>query len=149
MTDESKGKAAAGITITTLLAIVAAVGANLKGIAEGINGLWLVLLAFSEKAPLGLTSFLLALALAMLVLPPWRFIVRRHFAAIEADAELRRFIAGSIALFVGTATMFAQLHSLQGLLTGILAGLLAPWLLQGLQALWNLGARLTKGDGNA
>lgn len=132
------------IGITTILAIVAAIGANIKAIAEGMMGLWLVLLAFSDKAPLGLSSFLLSLILAMLILPPWRFIVRRRFSSIEADAELRRFIAGCIALLVALLVMLAQLPTLQGGLLGIVAGLFAPWLLQGLQALGNAVARMIR-----
>lgn len=143
MTDEKKTNT--GLTIASVVLLIGAIASNSKPLADGIMGVLLVLVAFTEKAPLGLSSFLLALGLGMLILPPLRFIIRRRFPTIERDAELRRFIAGALALFVGTATMYAQLHTLQGLLTGILAGLLAPWLMQGLQALWNFGARLLSG----
>lgn len=133
----NKTAAAAGsASITTILILFAMHG---KGAGEALMGLWLVLQAFTKDAPLGLVSFLLALALAIGFAP----FLRKWLPGRESHPEARRFAIDIGPIAVGFLVMWLQLRTLPGLMSGILAGLAAPPIQKGLAALWALaGASL-------
>lgn len=130
----NKAAAVGSASITTLLILFAMHG---KGAGEALMGLWLVLAAFTKDAPLGLVSFLLALALAMGFAP----FLRKWLPGKESNPELRRFAIDLGPIVVGVVVMWLQLRTLPGLMSGILAGLAAPPLQKGLSALWALAGR--------
>jgi hypothetical protein len=131
----NKTAAAAGsASITTLLILFAMHG---KGAGEALMGLWLVLNKFTEDAPFGLVSFLLALALAIGFAP----FLRKWLPGRVSHPEARRFAVDVGPILVGFLVMWLQLRTLPGLMSGILAGLAAPPIQKGLAALWALAGR--------
>jgi hypothetical protein len=126
-----------GWTITSagLVALLTAVAMNGDKVLQVVVGTWLFLLKLSETAPLGLSSFLLALALAITSRP---FLLR--YLPPMPCRQSRDFVVDLIALAIGFGVMFAQLRTLDGALLGILAGFAAPLLAKGIGALigmWN------------
>lgn len=120
-------KSAFGISAGGLIVLLATNGAAL---GEALLGLWLVLLKFSETAPLGLTSFLLALALAIGCQHPLR-----RFVPHWRNDHLRELAIESVALGVGILVMRVQMPELLGLMLGGVAGFMAPYLYKLLAAL--------------
>jgi hypothetical protein len=129
-------KTTVGVGSVSLLAVIAAIAANLKPIAEGVMVLWNVLAAYTKGATLGMSSFFLALTLAMLSQP----YLRRWLPDLRCHLS-REWIIESAALAIGVGIMWGQLQTTLGALAGIVAGLLAPYLQKLVEALWNLGAR--------
>lgn len=123
-------KSTLGISIGGLLVLIATNG---PALAEALNGLWLVLLKFSETAPLGLSSFLLSLALGVASQP----FLRRWMPALRCPLS-RDFLIDSSAIVIALAVMLAQMRSLQGWMLGLLAGFMAPHVFRGLAALGGL-----------
>jgi len=121
-----------GWTITSagLVALLTAVAMNGDKVLQVIIGTWLFLLKLSETAPLGLSSFLLALALAITSRP----FLLRYLPPMPCH-QSRDFVVDLIALAIGFGVMFAQLRTLDGALLGILAGFAAPLLAKGIGAL--------------
>lgn len=127
--------------IVTLLAALAANGA---AAFQALAGLPLVLNAFAGGLPLGLVSFVLAGALA--VLAWWHADRRLHYG--KSGTPGRDFRSDNLALLVAVAATMAQTvvvrgssssALLQALMLGILAGLLAPI---GGRAMLAIGRRL-------
>ena len=84
---------------------------------------WLFLLHMTSSAPLGLSSFVLALALGVVTQASLH-----HWIPRWDNRAMRQFVIESTALAVGVGVMWLQLHSLDGLLLGLLAGFMAPWI---------------------
>jgi len=132
-------KSTLGISAAGLLVLLAANG---KALVDVLLAAWLFLLKLAATAPLGVSSFALALALAVLVQP----FVRRWIAPLVACTASRDFLVESAALAVGFAVMWGQLRSINGALLGILAGLLAPYVHKGAAALLALAWRAGHGS---
>lgn len=121
------------ITSTAVIAVLGAVALNGGKPVEVATGAWLFLLNLSKTAPLGLSSFLLALALAVASRP----FLLRYLPAMPCHAS-REFVIDTVALLTGFAVMFGQLRTLNGALLGLLAGFAAPLVARGIAALWGL-----------
>jgi hypothetical protein len=132
-------KSTIGVSLAGFIIILAANGA---AFFEALQAGWLFLLKLGASAPLGLSSFLLALAMAVAAQPFLRKWLPQHVRCIES----REFLIESIALAIGIGVMYGQLRTLNGLLLGILAGLLAPYLQKGIAMLVALSLRATVGD---
>jgi len=123
----------ATFTSAGFIALFAAIALNGSKVIEVALGAWLFLLNLSETAPLGLSSFLLALSLAIVSRP----FLLRYVPAWRCPAS-RDFVIDSAALAIGFGVMFGQLRTLDGALLGILAGFAAPLLAKGLAAVFGL-----------
>lgn len=133
-------KSTLGISIAGLLVLIATNGAAL---AEALQGLWLVMLKFSDTAPLGLSSFLLALALAVVSQP----FLRKWMPHLRCPMS-RDFLIESAALAIALAVMLAQVRDLKGWMLGLLAGFMAPYVFKGLAAIGSLAWRaMQRGEG--
>lgn len=130
----NKTAAAAGsASLTTIVILFAMHG---KNVGEALMSLWLVMVAFSKDAPLGLSSFLLSLAMATFSQP-----FLRKWLPLLDHREARRFIIDASAIGIGFAIMWVQLRTLPGLMLGILAGLAAPPIAKAGSAIWALVGR--------
>lgn len=126
-----------GVSGATLLVLIAMHGADLASSAKAAA---LFLYVLVERAPLGLASFLLASALGVLA---QAFVER--FANELPCPKSRDFALALLALLIGVSVMWFQLKTFTGLLLGLIAGFSAPFLYQGVAALWNLAMRSLKG----
>lgn len=126
------------ITSATVIAVLGAIALNGGKLVEVATGAWLFLLKLSETAPLGLSSFLLALALGVASRP----FLLHYLPAMPCKAS-REFVIDLSALVIGVGVMFAQLRTLNGLLLGLLAGFAAPMLARALSALFGLTRRIS------
>lgn len=133
-------KSTLGISVAGLLVLLASNGAALVGAA---GGAWTFLLTLAHTAPLGLSSFVLALALAVGVQP----FLRKWLPELRCHAS-REFLIESAALAIGIGVMWLQLRSLSGLLLGILAGFMAPYAQKGLAMVGALLRRAYVGQGD-
>ncbi len=124
------------ITAAGFAAVLAAIALNGARILEVASGAWLFLLNLSATAPLGLVSFLLALALGVASRP---FFL--HYLPPMPCKASRDFVIDASALVIGVGVMFAQLRTLNGLLLGLLAGFAAPLIAKALGALFGLTRR--------
>jgi hypothetical protein len=131
-------KSTLGISAAGLLVLLAANGAALVAAA---GGAWTFLLTLAHTAPLGLSSFALALALGIAVQP----FLRKWLPDLGCHAS-REFLIESAALTIGILVMWGQLRTLGGLLLGILAGLMAPYAQKGLAAVGGLLYRAYVGE---
>jgi hypothetical protein len=131
-------KSMLGISLAGFLVLLASNGAAL---VDAAGGAWTFLLTLAHTAPLGLSSFVLALALGIAAQP----FLRKWLPALQCHAS-REFIVESVALAIGIAVMWVQLRSLSGLLLGILAGLLAPYVQKGFAAVAGLLYRAYVGE---
>lgn len=127
-----------GWTITTagVVAILGAIALNGGKLVEVATGAWLFLLKLSETAPLGLSSFLLALALGVASRP---FLL--HYLPPMPCKASRDFVIDASALLIGLGVMFAQLRTLNGALLGLLAGFAAPLVAKAIGAAFGLAKR--------
>ena len=132
-------KSTVGMSLAGIVVLLAMYGAAFWSALEAG---WLFLLKLADTAPLGLTSFLMALEMAIAVQPFLRKWVAPHVHCQDS----RDFLVESAALAVGVLVMWAQTRSLQGLLLGLLAGLLAPYLLKGITATLLLAYRAYVGE---
>lgn len=124
------------ITAASFAAVLGAIALNGARILEVAAGAWLFLLNLSATAPLGLVSFLLALALGVLSRP---FLL--HYLPPMPCKASRDFVIDASALVIGVGVMYAQLRTLNGLLLGLLAGFAAPLIAKALGALFGLARR--------
>lgn len=122
-------KGAAGIGIPGLIVLYATYG---EKFTAALAASFVFLGKLAHDAPLGVTSFLLALALATLA-QAWlaRFITVRCAAS-------KQVILSGVGLAFGVGVMFLQLRTLDGLLLGLLAGFAAPFAYQCAAALAGL-----------
>lgn len=121
------------ITWAGIGAALALIAANAGKLLEAATGSWLFLLKLSETAPLGLSSFLLALALGVASRP----FLLRYMPTMPCHVS-RDFLIDSAALVIGFAVMFGQLRTLNGALLGLLAGFAAPLVARGIATVWTL-----------
>lgn len=126
-------KSTIGISGAGLFALVALHGAK---VAEALHGFSLFLFKLVEDAPLGVSSFALAVALAVATQP-----FLRKWLPVMPCRQSREFVIESAALAVGFGVMFGQMPTLLGALLGVLAGLLSPYLQKGVAAVVGLIAR--------
>lgn len=123
-------KSSIGVSLAGLLVLLATNGA---GLAEALMRLWQVMLRFSETAPLGLSSFLLALGLAVVSQPFLRKFVPDLRCPLSRD-----FLIESAALVIALIAMLAQVRDVYGWMLGLLAGFMAPLVFKGAAALVGL-----------
>ncbi len=132
-----------GVTIVGITALLAALAASGEGAANAVMALALVPGKMATALPWGLGSFLLSLALACLVY----YHARNRFAYGKGGPSGRDFRVTLLTLIVACAATMAQAAThggsaselLQALMLGILAGLLAPLLVQGIVSLLRQG----------
>ncbi len=139
-------KTVTGVTLAGVLAVIAALSANGKGLAEGLTAMWLFLVSLAETAPLGLSSFALAIALAVGVqaalvrwLPLFRCSTSRDLVM-----DLAAFLVGFGVMWAQTRAQVDPADRLNGLLLGALAGFLAPYVFKGIAAVVSMAARRWK-----
>ena len=113
-----------GISVAGLFALIAMNGGQF---VESCKAAWIFLLDIAANAPMGLASFILALALGVVTQASLQ-----HWVPRAANRALRQFAIESSALGVGIGVMWMQLHTLNGLLLGLLAGFMAPWMQKGI-----------------
>lgn len=104
-----------------------------KPFVVALDGAFRFLFKLAADAPLGASSFALALALAVGV-QPLLYTAMKQLRCPES----RDFLVMAAALVVAVAVMWIQLHTLQGLLLGLLAGFAAPHVFKGITALIRL-----------
>lgn len=125
---------------SVLFGVVYVFAAHGKAFFEAMHAGWLFMLDITSGAPLGLSSFLLATALATASQP----FLLRWVPALKCPLS-REFLIESMALLIGLAAMWLQLRTMPALMLGTLAGLIAPYLHKGLHALIGVTARAIKG----
>lgn len=111
-------KSTLGISAAGLLALVALHG---KAFIASLEAAFLFLFKLAHDAPLGVGSFALALSLAVVA---QAFVAR--FIVVRC-ARSRDLIVAMLGLVIGTGVMWIQLHTLDGLLLGLLAGFMSPF----------------------
>ena len=131
-------KSALGVSAAGLFVVIAANGANF---VNAMKAAWLFLVMLAATAPLGVSSFALASALAIAAQP----FARRWLPHLRCPMS-REFIVESLALCIGVGVMWVQLHTLNGLLLGLLAGFSAPYLQKGIAAGISLAWRALSGE---
>ena len=118
-----------GISVAGLLVLLATNGAAL---IEAFHAAWLFMLALSKDAPLGLSSFVLAVALSVAV----QLFVRRHWPA--RCAASRALGVDVIGIVVAFLAVWLQLRTSFGMLLALLAGFVSPTVSRGVSALASL-----------
>jgi ABC-type spermidine/putrescine transport system permease subunit II len=120
-------KAITGVSLAGVVALFALYGEKFW---ESARAAWLFLLQITQTAPLGLASFFAALMLGTMTclaldrwLPPFK------------NNHTRRVLQEMSGLAVAVGLSWLQLHQLNGLLFGVLAGLMAPLVARMLLAL--------------
>lgn len=111
-------KTTTGISWATAIAVLAALAAHSGKIIEALRGLWLLMVDWTSKSPLGLASFFLALGMCVLVsafLDYWLARVR--------CSDSRLFVAALAGISSALGVMWIQMATLQGLMLGVMAGL--------------------------
>lgn len=124
-----------GVSGAAFLVLMATNG---KELVAAFEAAFLFLDKLAETAPLGLGSFALASALAVVI----QAFVHRYAASLPCPRS-QDFALALVALVVGTGVMYLQLRTLNGLLLGLLAGFSAPFLYQGVAAAWGALIRST------
>lgn len=132
-------KSTLGVTAAGLIVLIATYG---KQLAEAFRALWLFTVEMSDSAPLGLTTFAIALSIATLS----RWFVRKWVPHLKCPLS-RDFIVDASALLIAVTVTLLQMWGggpsarLSALWAGIGAGLLAPLLYNGLAAVFGLIGR--------
>lgn len=131
-------KALTGVSLGGGIVLAAMYG---KQFWESAVAAWLFLLQITQTAPLGLASFFAALLLGTMVclaldrwLPPF------------SNNHTRRVVQEVTGLGSAVLLSWLQLHQLNGLLFGVLAGLMAPLVARMLLALATFVGRRFRGD---
>ena len=130
-------KSTIGVSLAGLFVLFATHGAQFF---DAANAAWLFLLKLSEGAPLGLSSFLLAITLGSVSQP-----FLRHWLPAMPCKMSREFVAEFAALVIGVVVMWEQTHTLNGLLLGLLAGFASPLVYKGIAAACALTWRAVSG----
>jgi hypothetical protein len=130
-------KSVFGVSLAGLFIVLAVNGA---AFVQAAQAAWLFLLSLSTTAPLGVSSFFMASALAIVSQP----FLRKWLPHLRCPMS-REFIIESAALGIGVGVMWAQLHTLNGLLLGLLAGFSAPYIQKGIAACIALAGRAFMG----
>lgn len=123
-------KSTIGISAAAAFVLFAQYG---KPFFVALDGAFRFLFKLADQAPLGVSSFVLALALAVGVQP----LLFTAFKQMRCP-ESQEFAVMALALVVAVAVMWVQLHTLQGLLLGLLAGFAAPHVYKGIVVLIRL-----------
>lgn len=123
-------KSTLGLSAAALFVLFAQYG---KPFITALDGAVRFLFKLSAEAPLGASSFALAMALAVGIQP----LLYTAFKQMRCP-ESQEFVVMALALLVAVAAMWIQLHTLQGLLLGLLAGFAAPHAYKGIVVLIRL-----------
>lgn len=123
------------------LAVLIAVAANGNNLVAVATSAFRFLLLLAKDAPLGLKSYAIATALAVLV----QAFVNRYAAQLPCPRS-RELALSSLALGIGFAVMYAQLRTLNGALLGLMCGFSAPFVYQLVAAGWSWITKPTPED---
>lgn len=135
-------KSTLGVSVAAFIVLIATYGAQL---AEAVKALWLLTLEASKTAPLGLASFVIAFALAVLS----RWFLRKWIPRLKCPLS-RDFIIDGAALLIGMSVSWLQMAAntpvdrLNALWIGLAAGLSAPLAYNFFAALGGLVGRAMK-----
>jgi hypothetical protein len=103
---------------------------------QALMGAWKFLLLLTDTAPIGVWSFVIAAVFPAVFLP-----YLKRGAPPAWHAESRDFILQTIAIGAGIALAWLPWQTLQGFLTGIMAGFMSPYLSKGFCAIYGIGYR--------
>lgn len=120
-------KSTLGLSVVGVFVLFAQYGAPF---ITALDGAFRFLFKLAADAPLGVTSFALAMGLAVGVQP----LLYAAFKQMRRH-ESQEFVVMALALVVAVAAMWIQLRTLQGLLLGLLAGFAAPHAYKGILVL--------------
>lgn len=133
-------KSTIGVSLVGFLVLIATYG---KQLAESLGALGILLFRASDAAPLGLASFVIALALCLLS----RYFLRKWLPDLRCPLS-RDFIIDAAALAVGISVVWLQMAGtgvavdrLNALWIGLAAGLGTPLAYNGLAAFFGLVGR--------
>lgn len=92
-------------------------------VVEALHAAWLFLIGLSEEAPLGLTSFVIAVVISVLV----QLFLRKNWRPKAATSAGYSTRVDSIGVAIGVLVMWLLLPTTRGMLLGIMAGFASPW----------------------
>lgn len=118
-----------GVTLAAVLAVLGWVATNGKAFADGMMAVWLFFVHMSETAPMGLSSFLMAMALAVGA----QAAVARWMPLFKC-ATSRDLVTDLVAFAVGFVAMWAQMPNMKGIMLGTLAGFVSPYVFKSVTA---------------
>lgn len=134
-----KIKSITGLSLAGLFALIALQG---KPFLEALAGFPGLLRAWSSSLPLGAWSFILALGVGM---GAWSFAI--HYLPHDKNDKPAKFMADTVSIGVGVVVVLSQSWGrpagevLNSMWVGLLAGLAAPYLANGLRALFTDGPK--------
>lgn len=95
---------------------------------EYIQAIWLFILQFTQTAPVGVWTFFVAAICPAVMMPFFRKALPETMHERTAD-----FLAESVALVAGIVLAYGLWPEFKGLVLGIVAGFMSPYLTKGWQ----------------
>lgn len=116
------------------LAVMVALAANGTNLVKALEAAFLFMLKMGDKAPLGLASFALTMALAIGA----QAFLHKFAGQLFPCSKSRDALYALAGFAIATSVMYLQLRTLNGLLLGLLAGFASPFAYQLAGGLWSL-----------